>query len=110
MTYAQVYNLVNSIGLPSAYYQFQAGTVEAPPFICYLFTDSADFNADNTNYSKIRPLRIELYTDYKDFDLEATVERVLDAAGLTYTREEGALDSERMYMVAYSTAVVITED
>ena len=106
MTYAQVYNLVNSIGLPSAYYQFQAGTVEAPPFICFLFTDSDDFYADDTNYSKIRPLRIE----YKDFDLEATVERVLDAAGLTYTREEGALDSERMYMVAYSTAVVITED
>lgn len=109
MTYQEVNALVESFGLPTAYYQFTADTATAPPFVCWFFTDSDDLNADNSNYVKIRPLRIELYTDYKDFALESVIEDALSAAGLTYERDEGALDTERMYMVTYDLAVIITE-
>ena len=61
-----------------------------------------------TNYQKIRPLTIELYTDNKDFTLEATVEGILSSNGLTYARSESWIDSERMNMVAYTMSVVIT--
>lgn len=110
MTYRQVATMINSIGIPYAYYQFPDGTDQACPFICFFLDSSNDFAADNTNYQKIRRLNIELYTDNKDFTLEQTVEDTLSNSGLVYYREETYLDSERMYMVSYETEIVITEE
>lgn len=108
MTYQQVATMVASIGVPYAYYQFPEGTAVAPPFVCFYFEGSDDLYADDKNYQKIRPLTIELYTDNKDFSLEATVEDILSSNGLTYTRNESWIDSEKMNMVAYLTDVIIT--
>lgn len=110
MTYKEIATMVESIGLPYAYYQFPEGTDQACPFICFFLDSSNDFAADNTNYQKIRSLNIELYTDNKDFTLEQTVEDILSGSGLVYYREETYLDSERMFMVSYETKIVITEE
>ncbi len=110
MTYKEIATMVESIGLPYAYYQFPEGTDQACPFICFFLDSSNDFAADNTNYQKIRSLNIELYTDNKDFTLEQTVEDILSGSGLVYYREETYLDSERMFMVSYETEIVITEE
>lgn len=110
MTYRQVATMINSIGIPYAYYQFPDGTGQACPFICFFFSDSNDLAADDTNYQKIRTLNIELYTDNKDFELEETVETVLNSNGLVYDRSESYLDSERMFMVVYTTDILITEE
>ena len=109
MTYKQVAEMVSSIGVPYAYYQFPNNTGIAPPFVCFYFNSSNDFAADNTNYQRIRPISIELYTDNKDFTLEQTVENVLNQHGLVYSREETYLDSEKMYMVTFMTEIIITE-
>lgn len=110
MTYRQVATMINSIGIPYAYYQFPDGTAQACPFICFFFSDSNDLAAENTNYKKIRLLNIELYTDNKDFALEETVETVLNSNGLVYDRSESYLDSERMFMVVYTTDILVTEE
>ena len=99
--------MIAGIGIPYAYYQFPKATAEPPPFICFYYPGSADFMADNINYAKINELTIELYTNEKDFDLEAQVEAALTAHDLPYTREETWLDSERMNMVVYTTEVFI---
>ena len=108
MTYEQVATMVSSIGVPYAYYQFPEGTAVAPPFVCFYFEGSDDLYADDKNYQRIRPLTIELYTDSKDFSLEATVEGILTSNGLTYARNESWIDSERMNMVAYTADIIIT--
>ena len=110
MTYKEVASMINSIGIPYAYYQFPDGTGQACPFICFFFSDSNDLAAENTNYQKIRTLNVELYTDNKDFALEETVETVLNSNGLVYDRSESYLDSERMFMVVYTTDILITEE
>ena len=109
MTYKQVAEMVSSIGVPYAYYQFPNNTGIAPPFVCFYFNSSNDFAADNTNYQRIRQLSIELYTDNKDFTLEQTVENILNQNGLVYSREETYLDSEKMNMVTFMTEIIITE-
>lgn len=109
MTYRQVAEMVSSIGVPYAYYQFPNNTGIAPPFVCFYFNSSNDFAADNTNYQRIRQLSLELYTDNKYFTLEQTVENILNQHGLVYSREETYLDSEKMYMVTFMTEIVITE-
>ena len=109
MTYQEVATMIAGLNIPYAYYQFPNGTEQACPFICFFFSNSNDLAADNTNYQRIRSLSIELYTDNKDFALEESVESLLNSNGLVYTREETYLDSERMYMVTFTTDIVVTE-
>jgi len=110
MTYIEVANMINTIGVPFAYYQFPNNTEQACPFICFFFDRSNDLAADNTNYQKIRELNIELYTDNKDFELEETVESTLNQNGLVFTREETYLKAEQMYMVTFITQIVLTDE
>ena len=110
MTFSQVAEMLESLNLPVAYYQFKARTAKPPPFICYYYTTSDDLAADDTNYKKIRPLVIELYTDAKDFEVEANVENLLNTNGFVYSKAETPIDTERMYMVVYNTTVVIEEE
>lgn len=110
MTYRQVDDFMAGIGLPYAYYQFTEETAVPCPFLCFYFTGSEDFAADNTNYQKIRPLIIELYTDAKDFALENRIEAALNGAGLVFTRDESWIDTQKMNMVSYTMPVIITEE
>lgn len=110
MTYQDVADLVASVGVPTAYDHFEEGNAAPPPFICFYFEGSNDLGADNTNYQRVRPLTLELYTDNKDFSLEETVEDVLNGAGLVFSRSEVYIDTERMYEVVYSTSIIITEE
>ena len=108
MTYKEVNTMIASVGIDYAYDHFMDDTDHQLPFICFLYGNSDDFSADNINYQRIRSLDIELYTENKDFALEQTVETVLNSNGLFYSREESWIDSEQMYMVRFSTEIVIT--
>lgn len=110
MTYKQVAEMIDSIGVPNAYDHFDERNAAPPPFICFFFEGSDDLEADNTNYQRVRPLTLELYTDNKDFSLEETVEDVLNGAGLVFSRSEVYIDSERMYEVVFTTSIIITEE
>lgn len=119
MTYRQVYTMLSAITvdgtpIPCAYYQFPeddpTNPAPPPPFLVYYYEGSDDLLADDTNYQKIRPLTIELYTESKDFSLEDTVETALSSAGLVYTRSEEYISTERLYMVTYNTEIIITEE
>lgn len=109
MTTQEVAGMVASVGIPTAYYQFPDNTGQEPPFICFYYPGDNDFKADNINYAKINRLIIELYTDTKDFALEAAVEQALTDNELAFTRSETYIDSERMQEVIFETQVVITE-
>lgn len=101
--------MIAGIGLPYAYDHFtEAEAPGGPPFICFLFTDSDNFAADDAVYQKILTLAIELYTDAKDPALEGRVEAALDDAELFYETHETRIDSENMYEVIYTTQVMIT--
>ena len=107
MTYKEIAQLIDGIGYPYAYYQFEKATAKDPPFICFYFPGRDDFLADNTNYAQITELTIELYTDDKDFAAEAAVESALEAAEIVYEKDETRIGSERMYMITYTTEVLI---
>lgn len=110
MTYQNVAAMVAEIGISSAYYQFPEDTEQATPFVCFFYSGDNDLKADDSNYQKIEHLIIEVYTDNKDFTLEATTESVLHSHGMVWTKEETFLDSERMHEVIYEMDIVITEE
>lgn len=107
MTTQEVAAMVAEIGIPSAYYQFDDKTAQPTPFVCFFYAHDDDFKADDSNYQKIEHLIIELYTDNKDFDMEATVESVLRSHGMVWTRDEEWIESERMLEVVYEMDVVM---
>ena len=109
MTYKEIADLVDGIGYPYAYYQFTQATAKEPPFICFYYPGRDDFVADNSNYAPITELVIELYTDNKDFTAEGAVESALEAAEIVYDKDETYIESEKMYMVTYTTEVLITD-
>lgn len=109
MTFKEIADMVDETGLPNAYHHFKKTGV-APPFICFFYGNNNDFTADDSNYQKIEHLYIELYTDSKDIDLEATVEMVLNSNGMVWNRDEDWIGSERLYEVVYEMDVVITEE
>lgn len=110
MTYKDVATMVESIGLPCAYYQFPDNTQLAPPFICFFYDSTNDVYAENKNYQRITGLIIEFYSDEKDFYYEALIEDALTSAGLTYRKYEQYLDSEHMHETVYETEVLITQE
>lgn len=102
--------MVALIGLPYAYYQFPEGTDQPTPFICFYLSGSNDFMADRKNYVKIRQLNIELYTDNKDYETERIVETVLAEHNISYQTEESYLNSERMYLVTYTSEIILNDE
>ncbi len=107
MTYKELADMIEGIGLPFAYYQFPEGTEQAPPFVVFFYSQIDDLYADESNYQRIVTLNIELYTAEKDFVSEAAVEAVLAENELTYYKEENYIDSEKLYQIAYEMEVII---
>lgn len=107
MTYIEVSDMIRSFAFPYNYYQFPKGEAPAPPFVVFYYPNSDDFIADNKNYSGIRALTIELYTNNKDFQAEATIEATLEENEIPYTKTEIYIDDEQLFEVAYETEVLI---
>lgn len=107
MTYQEIAAMMDEIGLPYSYYQFNNNTAVPPPFICFLYPGIDDVYADNINFQRVTQLNIELYTDNKDFAAEKRVEDVLAAYELSYYKEETYIDTEQLYETLYTMEVII---
>ena len=107
MSLAEIAAMLAAMNIDYAYRQFDSETGKQPPFICYFFGPNVPEAADNINYAKIETLNIELYTDYKDFNLEAQVEAVLDSCEMVYFKDEDWIESEKMHMTIYTMEVLI---
>lgn len=110
MTYKQIASMIETVGLPYAYYQFPNDTPQAPPFLVFYYDNSDDLYADNKNYQRITELTIEFYSDNKDFYYESLIEDTLTASGLTYAKSEQWIDTEKMHETVYEMQVLITTE
>lgn len=93
--------IIEKIGLPSAYHHFAEGESQNPPFLIYLLSASDNFSADGRVYFKANEVHIEIYMDYKSPDIEEKVEVVLDKYGIFYNKKEVFIESEKLYEVLY---------
>ena len=94
--------MLSAFGVPFAYDHFAEGESPEPPFVCYLLPGSDNFSADGMVYYKINEVRIELYSDVKNPELETKLEDLLDEASIFYNKTEVWIDSEKLYEVLYS--------
>lgn len=110
MTFKEVNTMIASFGMSYTYHEWDCAPEDVPalPWVVFRYPNISDFYADNTNYQRVTALEIELCTENKDFDSEAAIESVLASKGLTYTKEELYIESERMFDVRYELEVLIT--
>lgn len=104
MTRLQIAQLIESFGIPSTYYSFPTNQAPSLPYVVYYYPNRDDVMADNENFVKVATLRIELYTDIKDFALEGNIE---DSLPFPYSKESLYIDSEKMYETIYESEVII---
>ncbi len=97
----EVIEILNEIGYPFAYSHFAEGESPKPPFICYLVPMSNNFSSDGIAYFKKCKFQIEVYTDYKDLEIENKVESVLDKHRIFYDKTETYIENEMLYETIY---------
>ena len=102
MTIENLVEMLQELKIPFAYDHFAEGESPEPPFICYLIPGSDNVAADGRVYFRLNEVRIEMYTDFKDLDLESRVEGVLDGHEIFYNKSETWIQSEKLYEVMYS--------
>lgn len=93
--------MLEALGIPIAYSHFN--TRITPPVLIYRRDSTSNFGADNKVYKKQNNFFIELYTKYKDPELEARLEEILDNNEIFYNVEsEDYIDTEQMYSIVYT--------
>lgn len=109
MTREEVVNILTSAGLPLSYRFFPIGNApEYPPYLLYFYEGNDDVFADDSNYVDIKNLVVELYTDgEREFDTEGSVDAILKANNLTYSKSEEYLTEINMYRTTYEMEVII---
>lgn len=107
VTYKGIDDMIASLEIPYAYYQFPKGTAQPTPFVCFYFSDQSGLLADNINYVRIVRLVIELYTDDKRFDLENAIHNLLTENEIPYQQYESYIDTEQMLLNTYEMEVYL---
>lgn len=108
MTLAELNNILTSIpGFADkvTYRAFDKGKAPKMPFICYLATQTNNFDADNAVYHVIQGVDIELYTKRKDITSETAVETALNSNNIVWEKYEEYLDDEGCYQITYEVEV-----
>ena len=105
MTYEEIAEMMQEIGLPNAYHHFAEGESPNPPFIIFLSPGENTFGADDLMYISFKKLHIELYTDEKSPETEERVEEVLLRYNIYYTKSEVWIESEKLYEILYELEV-----
>lgn len=98
MTLKELKELLETSQMPVAFNHFK--TAQKLPYIVYIIADNNQLAADNVVYHSDSVIQVELYTVRKETDTEATVENLIGPL-FFYTKEEGYLPDEQMYLVTY---------
>jgi hypothetical protein len=109
MTLSELNLILQSTGLPVAYSHFveaDNSPLPEPPFIVYLITYSSNQSADDQVYKQIQNVQIELYTDKKDLDSEAILERILNENDLPFSTTETYIESEALFQKIYEVRLI----
>lgn len=105
MTQKEIEAMLDEMGIEYRHHHFEEDEAIAPPFLVYLIPDSDNFAADGKSYFKVDVLNLELYTDYRDFNLEEQIEAVLEKNEIFWEKENIYIESEKMYETIYTMEV-----
>ena len=100
MTYEEIQNTLEKVGLPVAFYSFDE--VQTGDFIAFLTEDVDESFGNNETLGVAIQIRVELYTRQKDIAVEEKLEEVLTEIYPSWTTDpEQWLPTEQMFYKKY---------
>ena len=99
-TLEQLYNVLSSTGIPTAYDHFPEP--QPLPVLIYHATGSDNFGADNKVYHPILEVQAVLCTMKKDPKLESKVEKKLNDNEIFWDKIEDYVSEEKCYQITYT--------
>lgn len=105
MTLVDLYrNLKKELKIPIAYDHFEDGP--SVPFIAYVDEGKKFFIADRNVYTKKTKIRIELYTNKKDLNLEEKLENYFYKNNIIFEDNETVyIPKEKLYVHYYHITI-----
>ncbi len=103
MTLDEIYSKLKSLNIPVAYLQFQKP--QKLPFIAYYESHTVVKGADNYNLFRITEIKIELYSDKKNPDLERKIENLFFNVEIEKSMDSYIKD-ENMFLTVFSFETV----
>lgn len=107
MTYQDLTNMLTSINIPVSYFKFPNDVTPIPPCLVYYFEGADIEPADNTNYSVIQHLVVEIVTSNKDFTTEANAESAFTAYKWQYVKTEEYIYQDDLYLITYEGDIIL---
>lgn len=107
--FTQVYELLQRVGIPVTYKQFDGPKQEIPdpPYIVYYETRSSNIGADNVTYTEMLPVIVELYTDRcRSLELERRIKDLLTEAGLYFNTDHGDVPKEDAHIAYFEFSII----
>lgn len=104
MTNKEIETLLNVEGISGVYYDHAPkGTML--PFVTYT-TGTVNFNADDRVYVKKKSLRVVLYSDRKNEQLEGRLEEAFNSAELPWNMSDDFAMNSEVFMSIYEMEVI----
>lgn len=110
MTLAELKTLMESVDNSAfvgkvAYRAFPVGSAPELPYICMLETETENFTADGQVYQKRQYVDIELYTEYKQPEIEEALEDTLNTNKIIWEKTETYINDEDMIQLIYEVVI-----
>ena len=106
MTLTELYQLLKQSGIPVTYSHYEEGQAPELPYICYLEVGTANFFSEDTVYSKVIDVDIELYFERKDLALEESIEQIFNVNKLPWNSTEVYINDEKLYQKTYEVRLL----
>ena len=106
MTLTELYQLLKQSGIPVTYSHYEEGQAPELPYICYLEVGTANFFSEDTVYSKVIDVDIELYFERKDLALEESIEQIFKNNKLPWNSTEVYINDEKLYQKTYEVRLL----
>lgn len=101
--------LLETSGLPVAYWSFPEKEAPELPYIIYLINNNNDYYADDLNYVDIGEVDVELYSSYKDFKTEGIIEQIFKTNHIKYNKSSFYIKKENMWETLYELEIIIDQ-
>ncbi len=101
MSYETIQKILEEMGLPYAYYEFN-GPIEAERYIAYYEDTKETFLADDRVYKWEPHFAIELYTKYKEPETEEKLVELFDKYEVPWAGgETSRIDTEKVFVTIF---------
>lgn len=96
----EVYSALSATGVPGTWMAWPTGKAPDLPWFVYMQEESGAFHADNSNYSSLPRMRVELYQEAPDPELEGRFEAAIGELS-PFERYDTWSDSENVGVTAF---------